>query len=98
MKVKLLKIAQAELDETFVWYEKQVIGLGYEFLDEFDKSVRLIISFSESFEEVAPSLRRCLINRFPYGIIYGLEENCIVIIAIANLRMNPNYWAGRKLS
>ncbi len=36
MKVALLPLAQIELDEAFSWYEEQVIGLGYEFFNEFD--------------------------------------------------------------
>ena len=50
MKMSLLPLAQSELDEAFSWYEEQAVGLGYEFLDEFDQSVRLIASFPELFE------------------------------------------------
>ena len=37
MKVSFLPVAQTELDEVFSWYEKQSIGVGYEFLDEFNQ-------------------------------------------------------------
>ncbi len=36
MKIQFLSIAEWELDETFRWYERQLTGLGYEFLDEVD--------------------------------------------------------------
>ena len=43
MEALFLPPAQLEIDEAFDWYEKQAVGLGYEFLDEFDQSIRLII-------------------------------------------------------
>ncbi|MBU0702080.1 type II toxin-antitoxin system RelE/ParE family toxin [bacterium] len=96
MKISLLPLAQIELDDAFSWYEEQVVGLGYEFLDEFDQSVRLIASFPELFEQIEMGVRRCLINRFPYGIIYGIDSDKIVIIAVAHLKRKPNYWIKRK--
>ena len=96
MKISLLPLAQAELDDAFLWYEEQGVGLGYEFLDEFDQSIRLTASFPKLFEQMAEGVRRCLINRFPYGIIYGIDREKIVVIAVAHLKRKPNYWIGRK--
>jgi plasmid stabilization system protein ParE len=45
MKISFLPAAQAELDDAFSWYEEQAVGLGYEFLDELDRSLRLIATF-----------------------------------------------------
>jgi hypothetical protein len=50
MKIRLLKIAQQELDEAVEWYNQQAVGLGLEFLDEFDDSVKLVASFPEISE------------------------------------------------
>ena len=55
MRISFLPLARDELDEAFLWYEEQVVGLGYEFLDEFDQSVRLIVSFPNSFELIEAS-------------------------------------------
>ena len=96
MKISLLPLAQTELDDAFSWYEEQVVGLGYEFLDGFDQSVRLIASFPELFEQIEEGVRRSLVNRFPYGIIYGIDGDQIVIIAVAHLKRKPNYWMERK--
>jgi hypothetical protein len=95
MKIRLLKIAQQELDEAVEWYNQQVVGLGLEFLDEFDDSVKLVAAFPEISGKILDDIRRFLINRFPYGIIYGIDGDFIVIIAIAHLRRKPNYWIDR---
>ena len=91
MKISLLPLAQAELDEAFSWYEEQAIGLGYDFLDEFDQSVRLIASFPELYEMMESGVRRCLVNRFPYAVFYGIDSTGIIIVALAHMKRKPSY-------
>ena len=98
MKVSLLPPAQLELDEAFVWYESQVVGLGYGFLDEFDRAVRLVATFPALYQQVSPGIRRCLLNRFPYGLLYDQDHGMIIIVAVAHLRQRPNYWLDRMPS
>jgi plasmid stabilization system protein ParE len=98
VRVSLLPPAQAELDEAFSWYEEQAVGLGYEFLDEFDRSIRILSSFPKAFEQIGEGVRRCLLNRFPYGVIYGVANEEIVVIAVAHLRRKPRYWIDRTMT
>lgn len=65
MKIAFLPAARTELDDAFSWYEEQAVGLGYEFLDELDQSLRLIATFPLLHPRVAKKVRRCLVNRFP---------------------------------
>lgn len=81
-----------------MWYESQVVGLGYGFLDEFNRAVRLAVTFPELYQQVSPGIRRCLFNRFPYGLLYGQNDDMIVIVAVAHLRQRPNYWLDRMPS
>lgn len=95
MNISFLPAAQAELDDAFLWYEEQAVGLGYEFLDEIDQTLRLIVSFPELQPLVDKKVRRCLVNRFPYGIFYGMTLETIVVVAIAHLKRKPAYWTKR---
>lgn len=95
-EIRFLAQARAELDEAFEWYETQAVGLGYEFLNTVDQAIRLIKSYPQMFEQTGDDLRRCLLPRFPYGIIYGLDGGKIVIVAVAHLKKKPKYWIGRK--
>lgn len=95
MNVSFLSLAQTELDDAFAWYEEQAIGLGYEFLDEFDQTVRLIVSFPDSFQKIEMELRRCYMNRFPYVVIYGHEKDRIIIVAVSHARRKPKHWIDR---
>ncbi len=95
MKIEFLKIAQQEVEDAFNWYNYQAAGIGYEFLDELDRAVRRASSFPKSCIEIESGLRRCLLARFPYGLIYGLDNECIIIVAVAHLHRNPRYWIDR---
>ena len=95
MKIEFLEAAQIELDEAFNWYEKQQPNLGFQFLTEFDATIRRIVSYPLSYTFLGNQLRRGLIKRFPYGIVYGISENVVIIIAVAHLHRKPNYWIGR---
>lgn len=73
------------------YYELQSDGLGYDFLDEYEKTLSRIWRFPEAWTLVTSYLRRCLMRRFPYAVFYTIMEEEIVISAVAELRMDPDY-------
>jgi hypothetical protein len=95
MKIRFLPIAEWELDDAFEWYEQQVPGLGYEFLDEMDRTIRRIKIYPKSFAEIKLGIRRALVKRFPFCFIFSVEEEIVVIIAVAHLHREPHYWVDR---
>ena len=95
MKIEFLEAAQAELDEAFIWYENQQENLGVQFLTEFDAAIKRITAYPKSYALLANDIRRCLIKRFPYSVLYGIDADTIVIIAVAHLHRKPNYWIDR---
>ena len=95
MKVEFLETAQTELDQAFQWYEMQQQNLGKQFLNEFDAAVRRIVAYPEAYLLIEKEIRRCLIKRFPYGVWYGIEADKIIVIAVAHLHRQPDYWLSR---
>ena len=95
MKIEFLEAAQAELDEAFIWYENQQENLGVQFLTEFDAAIKRITAYPKSYALLANDIRRCLIKLFPYSVLYGIDADTIVIIAVAHLHRKPNYWIDR---
>ena len=95
MKVLFSKPAQLEVDDAVTWYDTQSSGLGTQFLDDLDRTVRRIVAYPLSCQEIEPELRRGLLSRFPYGIIYGIDDDTIIIIAVAHLHREPRYWITR---
>ena len=95
MKLRFLILAQRELNEAVAWYNEQAAGSGQEFLDELDRVVRRAVTFPMSCPEIEPGVRRCLLARFPYGLIYGVDRKTIVVVAVSHLHREPRYWVGR---
>jgi plasmid stabilization system protein ParE len=93
--VRFLTLAQQEVDEAVVWFEERAEGKGLEFLDELDRVVRLVKSYPFASPQIDPEIRRHLFARFPYSLIYGLDHNTIVVIAVAHSRRAPHYWVDR---
>ena len=95
MNIRFLTLAQREVDDAVLWYDNRTEDEGREFLDDLDRAVRLVKSYPHAFIEIEPEIHRCLLARFPYALIYGLEQQTIVVIAVAHLRRQPGYWADR---
>ncbi|MDO8094347.1 MAG: hypothetical protein Q6360_12795 [Candidatus Brocadiales bacterium] len=51
-----------------------------------------------SCPEIEPNLRRCLLSRFPYGLIYGVDADAIIVVAVSHLHREPRYWIDRILN
>jgi plasmid stabilization system protein ParE len=95
MNVLLLDPAQHELDEAIAWYANQAPGLGEAFLIETLKVLKLVDQFPQAWHPMSAQIRRCRLNRFPYSVIYAVEEDDLVVIAIAHQHRKPGYWRER---
>lgn len=98
MKIRFLTFAQEEIDHTYLWFEERSAGKGVEFLDELDRAVRLVLAYPFASPEIEPGIRRCLLARFPYAVLYGVEGNTIVVVAVSHSHRHPDYWIGRLQS
>ena len=95
MKVRFLEIAELELDDAIRWYESQVPRLGDAFLVEVLSAATRIAQYPEAWQSLDDDLRRCRLSRFPYGLIYAIEGGDILVLAVAHLHRNPDYWRDR---
>lgn len=95
MNVRILRLTQQEIDEAVAWFDAQVEGKGTEFLDEFDRVIRRVKAYPFASTQIEPDIRKCLFAHFPYSLIFGVEEQTIVVIAVAHHRRTPRYWIDR---
>ncbi len=95
MKYSFHPEAKIELNEGVNYYEKFQPGLGLEFLKEVYATIQRILEYPQGWPTLSANTRRCLTNRFPYGIIYQILDDEIYIIAIMHLNRRPYYYKGR---
>jgi toxin ParE2 len=96
MNIRFLSLADQEVDDAVRWYEEQREGLSRTFLDELDRAVRLVKAYPLTATQIEPEIRRFLFAHFPYSLIYGIDQETIVVIAVAHQHREPRYWADRR--
>lgn len=84
-----------ELTQSAKYYQKLAINLGNEFLDDVFSTILRIIEFPDAFPKLSRKSRKCLVNRFPFAIIYQVREEEIFIVAVTHLSRKPGYWKKR---
>ena len=90
------ELAESELNEAAAYYESQVGGLGIASLAEVEHATSLIRLNPESSPRILKVIRRKILRRFPYNILYSVVGNSVRIVAIANQKRRPYYWLGRR--
>jgi plasmid stabilization system protein ParE len=92
MKTSLTQEAEAELLGAIIFYNEKSEDLGKDFNKEFEAGVQDIEAFPEFWGNVGRGFRRKLLNRFPYGLIYEVREENILILAVMHTSRKPEYW------
>jgi plasmid stabilization system protein ParE len=94
-RVLILPRALSDVEEARNWYEEQREGLGLEFYESFEASLRVIRRFPAMYPVVLRDIRRCLMGRFPYGIIYRIAEpDGIILVAVLHGSRDPEILQG----
>lgn len=87
--------ADAEFDEAVQYYDERQHGLGLEFAEEVYSTISRISEYPDAWSPMSKNTRRCLVSRFPFGVIFQVKNGMLRIIAVANLHRRPNYWKDR---
>jgi plasmid stabilization system protein ParE len=87
--------AESEFLQAIDYYEDREQGLGYDFSIEVFNTIQNIVNYPNAWPIIEEDVRRCLVNRFPYGVIYSIEQDEIFILAVMHLRRHPDYWKNR---
>jgi len=98
VKITFLKLAEKELGDAVEHYESERIGLGIRFQAEVARSLSRIVGQPLSYQQIGKYSRRCLIHKFPYGVIFQHKEEPkeILVVCIAHLHRRPDYWVSRE--
>jgi len=87
--------ALAEYADAALYYEERAAGLGADFTKEVEAALRTILDAPDRWPCLESEIRRYLVPRFPYGILYTIEEGCVFIAAVMHLSREPGYWRHR---
>ncbi len=89
-------LAELELNDAAQYYEHECHGLGTALLTEVQRCSELIAHHPEAGTSIHSGIRRRLVARFPYALLYAVKRDRIRILAVMNVRRRPFYWLGRR--
>ena len=81
--------AEADLKEAYSWYEDKRTGLGYDFVLQVDAGLNFIARNPNIHPIEYKGTRKHLVKRFPYKIIYLVQNEQIIVLAVIHGRRSP---------
>jgi plasmid stabilization system protein ParE len=94
---RFLYPAEEEMIETALFYEAASDGLGNDFLTDVQFGIDSLCKHPHLGHEVGSGLRRALLHRFPFSLVYSVESDAILIVAVAHQGRRPGYWKKRVI-
>lgn len=89
-RVVVRPAAAADIEDAFLWYERQRGGLGYDFVRALRGTMELILLHPEAFPVVHRNTRRALVQRrFPYGLYFRIHEETVLLVACMHAKRHP---------
>jgi plasmid stabilization system protein ParE len=95
LQVRFHSSARTELTKAVEWYAQRQVGLGKDFSGEVRRALDQIIESPTLFPTASFDVRRCLISRFPYCIVYKVIGSVVWVVAVAHTSRRPEYWINR---
>jgi len=80
------------------WYEDRARGMGHEFVRAVDAAASGITRFPLAFPRVHGDIRKAVLRRFPYSLLFLVEEEDIVVLGCFHHRQDPHTWTDRERS
>jgi len=95
VKIIIAKIAQKEFNDAKAFYEIEQTGLGVRFVEEIRRGILRIKQYPSAWAVERGEVRHYLVHKFPYKILYSIQQNKIIVLAFAHYHRKPDYWIDR---
>ena len=89
---RFTSVALKELRQAILYYEERENGLGTIFLDEIEATLNRILQHPTAWHPLSKRTRRCRTHRFPFGLIYQIRTDEILITSVMDLRRDAARW------
>lgn len=89
------ELAGKELLDVRDYYDDLVFGLGEKFVFEIEGCLKIIKTNPLAYPLVKYNVRKAVVIKFPYSILYRIEIKTIYILAVMHQKRKPKYWAER---
>lgn len=87
--------ALTEYSEAVKYYVGLRGDIAQAFINAVEEAINKIREYPTRWQTIDGNIRRCLTRKFPYGILYTIEEDYILILAVMHCNRRPGYWKAR---
>jgi plasmid stabilization system protein ParE len=87
--------ADADYQEAFDWYFKRSPRAADGFEAAVEQALREIVEAPTRWPLLDERHRFHLLKTYPYYLVYRIDEEQVVVVAVAHGRRHPEYWKGR---
>jgi plasmid stabilization system protein ParE len=87
--------ALKEYAEGVEYYAQIRVELAQAFIDAVEKAIFRILESPNRWRIIDKDIRRCLTRKFPYGILYTIENDYILILGVMHCNRKPKSWRNR---
>jgi plasmid stabilization system protein ParE len=94
-EVVLLPKAREDLSKAARYLEVEKPGLGRRLTDEVQNALERLSTNPNVGAEVRPGVRKLLVRRFPYSLIYRITPEYVLVLAVMHHRRHPRRWQDR---
>ena len=95
MRYRFHPEALAEYQEATLYYLERDSALALRFVEAVEDAIRRILEAPQRWRVLEDDVRRCLTHVFPYGVLYTVEPEFILIVAVMHGSREPGYWKRR---
>ena len=95
-KLSIHETAEFEINEAADFYDIASPGLGGAFIDETQRALESIVAFPDAAPLIRGRVRKRVVPKFPYSLVYSSRGDEIRILAVAHQKRRPFYWRGRR--
>ena len=87
--------ALEEYDAAALWYAEREPALALRFIDAVEDAIGRILEAPTRWRVIEEDVRRCLTRVFPYGVLYTIEPDFVLIVAVMHCSRELGYWKQR---
>src|SRR4051794_27172292 len=87
--------ALQEYQEATLYYAARGSTLTLRFVEAIEDAIQRIVEAPLAWPALDDDVRRCLTRRFPYGVLYTVDADLVLIVAVMHGHREPGYWRGR---
>jgi len=93
--IQFHELSKKELFDARDYYDDLVFGLGELFINEVEKTLNVIKANPLAYPFIKEEIRKAVVIKFPYSILYRVENEFVYILAVMHQKRKPSYWSGR---